>query len=76
MLPKSLPVPAREISSRRLVAQEPGRKNWIALQADSNRPEVQEMIRREIRRGAIRVSPLPGDSNRVLIVRADISQAG
>jgi hypothetical protein len=75
MLPESLSVRAMGISSRKPTTQESGRRNWIALQADSNRPEVQEMIRREIRRGAIRVSPLPGDSNRVLIVRADVPQA-
>jgi hypothetical protein len=39
------------------------------LEADSHRPDVQAIIREEIRRGALRVRPIPGCMNRVRIVR-------
>ena len=75
MLPNRMPVQFREARSRKPGNQEDEGNGWIALQADSNRPEVQEMIRREIRRGAIRVRPLPGDANRVEIVRVSVHQS-
>ena len=39
------------------------------LEADSDRPEVQEIIRNAIRRGSIRVVPVSGREDRVRIVR-------
>jgi hypothetical protein len=38
-----------------------------SLQADSDQPEVQEMIRRMIHAGAVRVRPMPGCPGRVAI---------
>lgn len=39
------------------------------LSRESDRPEVQEMIREAIRRGSIRVMPVPGCDTRVRIIR-------
>jgi len=39
---------------------------WQALQAQADRPEVQEQIRHEIRRGTIRVRPAVGGGIRIL----------
>lgn len=39
---------------------------WETLQANAHRPEVQEMIRREIRKGTIRVRPAVGGGIRIL----------
>lgn len=44
-------------------------KDWRALSADSDRLVVQELIRADIRKGSIRVCPLPGDPTRVQIIR-------
>jgi hypothetical protein len=41
---------------------------WRDLEADAERPEVQELIRREICRGTIRVRPKPGGGIRILPV--------
>jgi hypothetical protein len=46
------------------------RSYWEALSADSHRPEVQEMIRREIRKRTVRVVPLPGSPDRVRLIPA------
>ncbi|GAC1472704.1 MAG: hypothetical protein NVSMB9_20260 [Isosphaeraceae bacterium] len=43
------------------------------LQASSHRVEVQEVIRKAIRNGTIRVLPIPGCWNRVRIVPVDLS---
>jgi hypothetical protein len=43
-------------------------RRWYALTAASHREEAQEQIRREIRAGAIRVRPRPGDPFRVQVV--------
>ena len=45
---------------------------WDALQAQADRPEVQEQIRREIRKGTIRVRPAAGGGIRIL---SDASEA-
>jgi hypothetical protein len=39
---------------------------WDALQAQAHRPDVQEQIRREIRKGTIRVRPAAGGGIRIL----------
>jgi hypothetical protein len=39
---------------------------WDALQANAHRPEIQEQIRREIRKGTIRVRPATGGGIRIL----------
>jgi hypothetical protein len=39
------------------------------LEADSHRPEVQEIIRDGIRRGTLRVRPIPGCPGRVRVTR-------
>lgn len=39
---------------------------WATLQANAHRPEVQEQIRREIRKGTIRVRPSSGGGIRIL----------
>ena len=42
---------------------------WRDLEADAHSPEVQELIRREIHRGTIRVRPKPGGGIRIVPVR-------
>ncbi len=49
--------------------------SWDALSADSHRAEAQEMIRRQIREGTIRVSPIPGCPDHVRIFRVSPSEA-
>jgi hypothetical protein len=46
------------------------RRKW--LEANADRPEVQELIRQEIARGTVRVAPAPGagDGIRILPVHA------
>jgi hypothetical protein len=44
---------------------------YVSLEADSHRPEVQTIIRDAIRRGTIRVQPVPGCENRVKISQAE-----
>lgn len=39
---------------------------WVTLQANAHRPEVQAQIRREIRKGNIRVRPAAGGGIRIL----------
>lgn len=41
---------------------------WDDLSADSDRPEVQEMIRLAIQQRRIRVVPVPGRDDRVQII--------
>lgn len=43
---------------------------WEVLEANAHRPEVQERIREEIRRGTIRVRPLPGGGIQIMPVRS------
>jgi hypothetical protein len=45
------------------------RLRW--LEANADRPEVQEFIRREIARGTLRVIPGPGDTIRIIPLRPD-----
>lgn len=53
------------------------RPDVAALQAGSHRPEVQKAIREWIRRGVVRVIPLPGTQSRVRVIlnpsSADVS---
>jgi hypothetical protein len=42
---------------------------WRDLEARSDRPEVQEIIKREIRLGRIRVRPRPGGGIRIIPVQ-------
>jgi hypothetical protein len=44
------------------------RLRW--LEANADRPDVQELIRQEIVRGNVRVVPGPGDGIRIIPVRA------
>ena len=45
-----------------------GASRWAYLADHSDRPEVQEIIRSEIRKGTIRVAPMPGCSKKVRIL--------
>lgn len=45
--------------------------DWRDLEAQAHRPEVQELIRREIQRGTIRVRPNPDGTIRIVPVRHD-----
>jgi hypothetical protein len=49
------------------VQSRPGLSSIESLQADSDHPEVQEMIRRMIYEGTVRVRPMPGCPGRVAI---------
>lgn len=72
-----------EIHPVRMAAALPGRAaatkpvaderftTWEELEAQADRPEVQELIRREIRRGTIRVAPKPGGGGAIHIVARD-----
>jgi hypothetical protein len=40
--------------------------HWEALQASAHLPETQDIIRREIRRGTIRVTPASGGGIRIV----------
>jgi hypothetical protein len=40
--------------------------HWRGLEAEADRPEIQELIRREIRRGTIRVVPAPEGTIRII----------
>jgi hypothetical protein len=42
---------------------------WRDLEAQSDRPEVQQRIRREIRKGRIRVRPRPDGGIRIIPVQ-------
>jgi hypothetical protein len=46
---------------------------YSSLEADSHLPEVQGIIRDAIRRGTIRVQPVPGSVNRVRISQVETS---
>jgi hypothetical protein len=46
---------------------------FSSLEADSHLPEVQGIIRDAIRRGTIRVQPVPGCVNRVRISQMEMS---
>ena len=51
-----------------------GPSDFAFLGANSNRPEVQALIRESIRRGMIRVRPVTGSPGRVEIVTAPPAQ--
>ena len=42
--------------------------DWGCLEADSHRPEVQDMIRRLVRKGIARVCPFPDDPTRIRLI--------
>ena len=69
----SLTTTVRKAPAGRLVIRSKSSQSettyFATLEADSHRPEAQEAIREAIRRGAIRVKPVPGCENRVKIVR-------
>jgi hypothetical protein len=48
----------------------PDAMSWDELEANAHRPEVQEFLRREILRGAIRVSVWPDGGIRILTAPA------
>lgn len=55
--------------SSRSRSSRPYVSSLASLDADSHRPDVQEIIREGIRRGTLRVQPLPGSDSKVRIVR-------
>ena len=55
--------------SSRSRSSRPYQSSLASLEADSHRPDVQQIIRDGIRRGTLRVQPVPGSDSKVKIIR-------